>query len=384
MRVLVVNYEFPPVGGGAGRASWHLSQELSRLGVDTDVLTSQGAHPIQYQLNGVQVYSLPVKRRSIHQSGARGMLEFLFRAAPTLNRLLRRKRYDVIHYFFSVPTGLLSFRAGGHLPFVVSLRGGDVPGYNPGEFQLMHALLSPLNRRIWRRAAAVVALSDHLGKVAQTIEPALKYSVIHNGVDTELFRSTREDGLGDRSRVRILTVGRLVEWKGIQFLIAALAKLRKDTFRLLIAGTGNYEDELRKTAARVGLGDAIRFLGSIPHEDLPHLYNQADIFALPSFGDSFGQVFAEAMACGLPVIAARSGGVQEFLEEGVNGLFAEPQDVESLIGPLKTLIADETRRRKMRVANIKKAVNELSWSSAAKAYLSIYKECLTGGVRPVR
>ncbi|OQX26334.1 MAG: hypothetical protein BWK80_10970 [Desulfobacteraceae bacterium IS3] len=376
MRILIVNYEFPPVGGGAGRASRHLCQELGSIGIHADVVTSQGEKYLQYRFAEGWVYSLPVHRRSVHETGMRGMLEFLIRAFFLIRKLIRKNSYDLIHYFFSVPTGLLSFFVGGSLPFIVSLRGGDVPGYNPGELQTLHKILTPVNRLIWRKADAVVALSHDLGGFAAQTEPKLKYSVIYNGVDTDFFQPL---SLAKNTNlpVRILTVGRLLECKGIQYLLEAVSELRKKSnIHLFIAGTGYFEEKLKKKTALLNLHDSVTFLGSVSHDDLLRLYNEADIFVLPSYGDSFGQVFTEAMACGLPVVAARSGGVQEFVAEGVNGLFVPPKNVESLAAVIDRLVLSPELRVKIGRNNVWKVKSQFGWNAVARQYADIYKHVL--------
>ncbi len=372
MRVLIVNYEFPPVGGGAGRASWHLCQELANTGICVDVVTSHGDRNLYYLMEGAHIHSLKVHRKSVHQTGIRGMSEFLIRAFFLIRRLVRENRYDLIHYFFSVPTGLLSFFVGRSLPFIVSLRGGDVPGYNPGEFQAMHRLLAPVNRLIWRNADAVVALSDDLGKFAKRTEPKLKYNVICNGVDTNFFQPFSGAKNAD-SYVRILSVARLLEWKGIQYLLEALSQLKEYKFHLVIVGTGNFEKELKDRTALLNLQDSVTFTGPVDHNKLPRIYNQADIFVLPSYGDSFGQVFTEAMACGLPIIAAQSGGVQEFVENGVNGFLVPPKDAKSIADAICRLASSPDLQNKMGQNNIQKVKSQFRWNAVAGQYADVYK-----------
>ncbi|QTA85617.1 Glycosyl transferase, family I [Desulfonema magnum] len=375
MRVLIVNYEFPPVGGGAGRASWHLCRELARIGARVDVVTSHGTRNFYYHLEGARIYSLKVRRKSVHETGIRGMAEFLIRAFFLIRRLVRENKYDLIHYFFSIPTGLLSFCVGRSLPFIVSLRGGDVPGYNPGELRTMHRLLTPVNRLIWRRADAVVALSDDLGRFAKQIEPTLNYQVIYNGADTHLFQPS-EIPRNTGGPVRILTVARLLELKGIQYLLEALSQLPKDQFHLSIAGTGYFETALKRKTALLNLTDSVAFLGPVAHHELPRIYCHADIFVLPSYGDSFGQVFTEAMACGLPIIAARSGGVQEFVENGINGFLVPPKDVKSIADAICRLASSRDLRNKMGQNNIQKIKSQFGWDAVARQYADVCNHIL--------
>lgn len=373
MRVLILNYEWPPAGGGAGRATMHISRELRRLGVSVDVICSRGDVAGCETVNDVPVTFVKTHRKSVHEAGFAAMLEFLARASIPTARRLRSRQYDVVHYFFSVPTGLLSFLQPRRLPYVVSIRGGDVPGYCVGEFGRMHRMITPINRRIWLRAAAVVAVSDHLGRYARSVAPTLNYRVIYNGVDTDLFRPDAAKPLSITGPIRLLSVGRLVEWKGMQFIIEAMTQLLDMDVNLTIIGRGYYEADLRRLAARLGVQDRVTFLSNVAHEELPEQYRQADVFVLPSYGDSFANVFTEAMACGLPIVAAREGGAMEAVVDGANGFLVVPRSAEALVQPLKTLIANSMLRRQMGQESARIAATRFQWREVAKQYLEVYK-----------
>ena len=187
IRVLMLNYEYPPAGGGVGRATWHPCRELSKLGVEVDAVVSRGLDISRDILPCMRVFAVPTHRKSLHDTGAFAMLEYLWRAAPLARQLLAERDHDIVHYFFSVPTGLLSFALDARKPYIVSLRGGDVPGFNPGVFESMHRLLAPVNRRILRGAAAVVALSDSLGRCASANLNAGNIEIVGNCADVERF-----------------------------------------------------------------------------------------------------------------------------------------------------------------------------------------------------
>lgn len=373
MNVLIINYEFPPAGGGAGRASWHISRELAKMGIQVTVLASEGNIKRNVVSGGVHIYSVPTHRKSVHHTGPYAISEFLIKGLFAARRLVKHNNYDIIHYFFSIPTGLISFFLDQNIPYIVSLRGGDVPGYVRDEVQMLHRIATPVNRLIWRRAEAVVALSHDLGKGVRKVEPGLECQVVYNGVDTDHFRPlpiSEKNG----SVIHILTVCRLLKWKGIQYLFEALSATDKEMFRISVVGTGTYEPELKNRAWELGLKNQVSFVGSKAHEDLSYIYNQADIFALPSYGDSFGQVFTEAMACGLPIIAARSGGVQEFVENGVNGFLVPPKDSKSIAEAIRRLSASSELRNKMGQNNIQKIKSRFQWDAVARQYKDVYEK----------
>jgi len=381
MRVLLLNYEFPPAGGGAGFATYNIAVQLAKLGVDVDVLTSRICGEQDAQEHGVNIYRVPSWRVGMHDCGLRGAYTYLAGAALKRRRLHSRHRYDLEHFFFGLPTGFLTLvpMFGRQPPYIISLRGSDTPGYdlsNP-TVERLHGVLKPITRRIWRRAGRVVALSDGLRKIAQSTMPELPIDVIPNGIDQDEFYppDTPEDARRD-GPVRLITVARLIERKGIQELLQAIAQPEKLPVELTIVGTGPCLDLLRQQSADLGLNEIVRFLGFIEHSLLPDLYRQADIFVLPSHTESFGLVFAEAMGCGLPVIAAAVGGVPEVIDDGTNGILVQPKDAAGLRVALDRLVHDPHLRREMGVASRERVLANFTWRGVTERYLATYADVL--------
>jgi glycosyltransferase involved in cell wall biosynthesis len=378
LRILVLNYEFPPLGGGAGRASFYITRELARAGWDVDVVTSRW-DPYQPQVpDGVRVLSVPTNRRGVHECGLRAAAQYVARAFPLACRLVQENRYALSHSFFSLPTGLVSLRLKRRygLPYVVSLRGSDVPGYDPSAGQMLHRLTAPLTRRVWREAAAVVANSGGLRELAQRFYD-LPMGVIHNGIDPDLFHPVPPADPAREADLQILCVSRLLERKGIHHLIEALSRARDLDLRLDIAGEGNYEAHLKSLTDALGLADRVRFLGYVPNNDLPTLYSRYDLFALPSLTESFGIVFAEAMACGLPVLATTVGGIPEVVRNGVDGILVPPGDVDALASSLRDLARDRGRLREMGRAGLERITTQFTWTAVARAYEEVYRTALS-------
>ncbi|MBN1493520.1 MAG: glycosyltransferase family 4 protein [Candidatus Omnitrophica bacterium] len=379
LKILMLNYEFPPVGGGAGVATYNIAKELAAMGHVVDVITSRikGQKRIE-ALEGFTVYRVFSLRKGIHDCGFRGAVTYVFFAFFVFIRLIASNKYDVIHYFFSFPTGLLALWPGLHrrVPYVVSLRGSDVPLYDVHNkmLQFMHCLLLPITRMVWRRADTVVALSKSLRETAHKTAPSQAMDVIPNGINTEHF-APRPSGGRDTSSLQLISVARLIERKGIQHILRALSVLNDPNIRLTIAGLGNYEAELRRLCSKLGLIDRVTFYGYCERKYLPALYNSADIFVLPSLAESFGIVFAEAMSCGLPIIGAREGGIPDLVDEQ-NGILVEPGDHQALAQAIRILKNDPERRCAMGIASRNKIREHYSWRMIARKYEECYKNIL--------
>ncbi len=383
MRVLVLNYEYPPLGGGAGVATAALAQGLVERGVAVDVVTSSAGRGSERRASGrdelqeegrLRIYRVRSRRTGIHEAGMWGAASYLLSALPLVRRLLRTHHYDAVHVFFSLPTGaLLPFAGVRGVPVVVSLRGSDVPGYDPYNvsMQRAHRVLAPLTRWIWHRADRVVAVCESLGRLTAQTCPGLSYSVVPNGVDLRLFHPP-EQAPGNQP-IRCLAVARLVERKGLGELIRAFALLPRDKYELEIVGRGPDERTLQELASRLGVAHEIRFSGSLDRAAVAQRYRDAHLFTLPSSAEAFGNVFAEALASGLPVVGSNVGGIPELIEHGVNGLLVTPGNPGALAQAIQYLADDPELRSEMSVRNRAKAEATLEWSHVVKRYLSIYE-----------
>ncbi|MGE5193086.1 MAG: glycosyltransferase family 4 protein [Deltaproteobacteria bacterium] len=369
-----MNYEFPPVGGGAANASLATARELVTLGHSVDFLTTATPGAAEdAEIEGVRVYRVRSHRRGVHEVGLPGALSFVFAAAARLPAIARRVSYDVYHYYFSLPTGVLSLLPGRHQrrPYVISLRGSDVPGYDP-KLARYHSAMLPITRRIWRGAHRVVANSHALRILALGSAPDMTIDVILNGADLSPRNGTRGGGSG----LRVLAVSRLIARKGLDVLINAIGRLRAEPLSLDIAGDGPERKLLEQLARSCGVADRVRFHGFMDRPALASLYEQADIFVLASLTESCSMALLEAMGWGLPIIATRVGGTSELIDHGSNGLLIRAGDVDELTTAVRELAHDAARRERFTVANRALARDRFSWRSVAEAYQGIFQDAV--------
>src|SRR5258706_6724537 len=226
MRILLVNYEYPPVGAGAATATAEIARAAARQGHETMVLTTAFGELEGFVREGdVSVLRVPARRARPDQSSISEMASFVFRAALAMPGVARRFRPEGCIVFFSLPCGPLGilFKLLARAPYVVSLRGGDVPGTEPG-LARMHRYLRWVRRLVLSNAAAVVANSPGLAELSSRADP-VPVSVIPNGVDLERFRPAERP---PADPFRFLFVGRLNEQKNVRLLLEASADLFRD------------------------------------------------------------------------------------------------------------------------------------------------------------
>lgn len=371
MRLLFVNYEFPPIGGGAAYASLATARELVAMGHVVHFLTAGSRTDRRdEQIDGIWVHRVLAYRKGVHDAGLLGAASFLVSAAIRLRSLLRAERFDALHYYFGLPTGLLSILPGSHarLPYIVSLRGSDVPGYDQALRQL-HRGLWPLTRRIWRRAFRVVANSGDLRRLALQSMPGLAIDVIPNGAavpELQSPRTTKSTG------IRVLTVCRLIPRKDIETLIVALSRTNDPSMTLDIAGEGPLADSLVALARSLQVERRIRFHGYVGRAGLAALRAAADIFVLTSISESCSMALLESIAAGIPTIATRVGGTCELVEHGRSGLLIGAKDSQELCDALELLAANPTLRKEFSRAGRRLISERFSWLMTARRYEALF------------
>jgi L-malate glycosyltransferase len=375
MKILFLNYEYPPLGGGAGNATVYLLREFATVSdLEVHLVTSAVGDEYSRETIGerVVIHRLPIGKnpKNLHYQSRTDLITYSWKAYFFSRKLIRKERgFDLIHAFFTVPCGFLAMVLGFEfrLPYIVSLRGADVPGYSE-RFTVLYAILRPIVRLVWHCSFLVISNSTGLRDLAHVTDPKRAILVIPNGVDTGQFIPSNNrisDGI-----VRILVVSRLTPRKGMRFLIRAMASL-PESARLIIVGGGGERANLESVAAESGVTDRVEFRGLIPHDDLPEIYRECDIFCLPSLNEGMSNTVLEAIASGLPIVATVTGGTEELVQDGENGFFVKKESPEDLADKLGRLIADPALRTRMGVASRTKA-ESMSWKSVAQRYMEEY------------
>tara|TARA_B100000315_G_C14388166_1_gene500627 strand:- start:258 stop:815 length:558 start_codon:yes stop_codon:yes gene_type:complete len=178
----------------------------------------------------------------------------------------------------------------------------------------------------------------------------------------------------ERPIIRLISVGRLLDWKRFDMVIKAVG--RCENVELVIAGDGPERKNLERLAKRA-CPDRVRFLGLLDSASVYEELSKADVFVLPSIADSFGNVYVEAMASGLPVIAARAGGVVEIVENNVNGFLIEPDDLDELVDKVN-LLKDGGERKRMSAESLRLFAEKFTWSKVFEKYQAVYSELNIG------
>ena len=379
MRVLFLNYEYPPLGGGAANATEYLLKEYSQdPTLSVDLVTSSPSTERQEIWLGdrICVHALPIGKNgnNLHHQSQKDLLVYSFRAYWYAKKLLRTNKYDVIHAFFGVPCGVLAMQLGKQfgIPYIVSLRGADVPGYSE-RFSFVYTILTPLIRRVWKKALRVIANSRGLRELALLSLPQQEIGIIPNGVDTTRF-SPKQASVAEDEWIITSGATRLTARKGLHLVIEALPALLRINPRVIfeIMGDGASEERLRLRAEELGVSERVRFLGRIASAETARYYQRAKVFVLPSANEGMSNALLEALASGLPAVVTDTGGSNELVVEGKNGFVIkrESKAIEEAVG---YLLAHEEERKLMGKASRVRAEAQ-SWQAVANAYQELYLE----------
>jgi glycosyltransferase involved in cell wall biosynthesis len=375
MKILMLNYEFPPIGGGAGKAHLAiLKQYAGKSDLQVDVLASapKPGFVVQKLSNNVTIYTVGVHKKNLHYWRKIEVVEWVARATPPYRRLLKENRYDLVHAFFGLPTGWLCYRTANRLPYIISLRGSDVPGGH-ARLQLEYKLLGPLLKRIWTGASALVACSDGLKSRALRFLPSANIDIIPNGVDLERFRPASNKELS--GELKLLTVGRLSVTKRFEMLVDAVEILSKKgkNIRLTISGGGGLLDELKNLVEQKKLTGIINLTGRIESEKMPDVYGAHDMFVSASMQEGMSNAMLEAMASGLPIITTRCEGVDELISD--NGIVVGKDSAEALAEAINNLAENKQAYNAM-CASARKRAENFGWDKVADGYIKLYQRVL--------
>ena len=324
-------------GGGAQRVAVVLAEGFARQGDTVMILTSQG--------KDTDFYRLPadIVRRAIGPSGKGGIVSRIVANV----RYLRRLRTSLLDFR---PDVVISFMATMNTRVLLALAGSTVPvivreGVDSRLEEL--PLVWRLARRLlYYRAAKMVSTSQGVDRGFGWLPPSRR-TVLYNPLSTGLVDETETpDTSFHQERRHLVSMGRLTHQKGHDLLITAFADVARDhpSWDLMILGEGEEREALERLVRQLGLDGRVRLPGALPHP-FPTL-KRCEIFVLASRWEGFGNVLTEAMACGLPVIAADCpSGPGEIIEDGINGLLVPVEDTRALERAMRRLIEAPSLRR---------------------------------------
>lgn len=344
MKIAIIINLFPPKWlGGMEIATYNLAEHLSKRGHEIHIITLRDAGlPIFQHEKGFYIHRVTFPRIRII-----GVICFWL----NICRIIWRINPDIL-LVQSIGIGIpaLLTKKLLKIPYVIWGRGDDV--YRPGRFIRITA------RSILMNADSVLALTENMRKRMMNICPR-EISIVPNGINLEQFSVRSPTRMKEEGTKNILFVGRLHPVKGVQYLIRAMKKVLEEIpdAKLILVGDGEERERLEALSIQLGIQKSVHFIGIVPHEMVHTFMHQADVFVLPSLSEGFPNVLLEAMACKLPVVATRVGGIPDIIEDGTNGYIVEVNDSQNIADRILFILKNEILMNEFSVNNEQKVKN---------------------------
>ena len=380
MNILVINYEYPPIGGGGGVLCKDISEGIAAKGHRITVVTSHyGSLGKSENLHGVDIFRVPVLMRMEQTTASlTSMISFVPMCIWKVKELMKGNTYDLINTQFAIPSGPAGQYCSGkyNIPNVLTILGGDI--FDPSKFLSPHNtfLLKQTVRRMLFGADRVVAESTDIKRNARKYYGFdRRIDIVPLGIYPNVHPAGNRQALGlPTDKFVFITIGRLVKRKNLEDLLHIFKDVQKILPSiLLIIGDGPEKDRIETLAKQLGISDAIRLLGRVSDEEKFQYLGVSDVYLSTAIHEGFGIVFLEAMECGLPVISYDRGGQTDFLREGKTGYLIELGNRGNFITKLKELLNSNPLRSVIGAHN-KNYVKEFYIEHVAEKYITIFNE----------
>lgn len=372
MNVCLYNVTTTTQYGGVESYVWEVARGLAQRGVRTTIVGGDGN--IRRAHDHVRVVTFPFTSRETlrklpgfaKQYTLTKLLERLH-FAQHARAFMQREQFDIIHIQkpYDLPAAAW-FKRSSKSKIVFGCHGTDF-------FSFDTRFVHTSDIAVSCSAFNANQVREHYGIIPR---------VVYNGIDpAQFFPQTpnaelRKQLAGDAQT--ILYAGRLVRWKGVQYLIDAVALLAKTrNVQLLIAGEGEYRATLEQRARDLGISTRINYLGYISSAALAPYYALADVVALASYAnETFSIMSAEAMACARPVVGSRFGGIPEVIADGETGFLAEPENANDFAEKIARLLDDEKLRERFGSCGRERVLRLFTWDAVTERVLEAYREIL--------
>lgn len=378
MHVLMLNYEYPPLGGGGGVATHTLINGLAAKGVQVTLVTSSptAKHIEERPNTGVTIIRLPIHGRQARPVASFRSLISYIHSTIAWARTQTHLPYNLVHSQFAVPTGV----AGQHIssvwniPHIVTVHGFDI--HDPTRL-ISADRFPPVHWVVQRVLSSAQAITTQSHDIARRTRQGYKLkhalSIIPLGIPkVAIPTGPKPERLP--SGFVLVGVGRLVPRKGFDLSIRAL-RLLPEKVQLVLIGDGPELKRLKILAEELGVASRVHFFGPVFDQEKWQVLAHAQAYVLPSLHEGFSLSTVEAMMMGLPVIASNVGGQTDYLQAGRHALLVPPNDPEALAKATLQLLSNPELCARMKLQNIQLA-NQLTEERMAKQYLDLYAHIL--------
>lgn len=404
MRVLIVGYRGNPYCGGQGIYIYNLSKELAKLGAEVDVIVGPPyPDPLEewatvHKIENLNIWSIKTKDIPLEKLKRvfspwnfadyvltrlhmfPEMETFSFRAFFALKKILKTKRYDIIHDIQSLGWATVPMKGYG-IPIVTTVhhpltkdREADLMGNRGLWDKTTTILFYPLVMQsfvIRRLDRVITSFREGIDELQRAFGVKRdRVSVVYNGMDVDMFQNTGEK----REENALLFVGNTEDSKkGLVYLFEAMTMLPENVTLTIVDDGPPKKMTAADLIKKYNLGHRVKFTGKLSYDDLVSIYSRKTILVMSSLFEGFGLPAVEAMSCKTPVVVTTAGSLKEVVSPDC-GILVPPKDPVALKEGIMTLLGDKKLRERMGESGRKWAVENFSWPVAAKNTLEVYKD----------
>lgn len=383
----MLSWEYPPrVVGGIARVVKELSKMLQKEGHDVTVVTYREGNTKYFEEEeyGVKVYRFDCSDINALDFTS-WILHMNFEMISTASKIIQKEKFDIIHSHdwltaFAGKTLKHSF----DIPLVSTIHATE-SGRNGGIYTKEQKYINDIEWLLTYESQKIIVNSDFMKREASRIfnTNLEKIDVIPNGIDLDKFKGYKKDlnfrrnYASDDEKI-ILTIGRMVNEKGIQHLICAMPKIlsQYNNAKLVIAGKGPMLDELKEIAYNIGVAHKVYFTGYLSGDNVQKMYKNADVVVFPSTYEPFGIVALEGMLAGIPTVVSDVGGLDEIVKHGLTGLKSYAGNSNSVADSVLALLKDEDLAKRISKNGQKEVIDNYSWKDISISTLNTYHEAI--------
>jgi len=368
MNILMLNYEFPPIGGGASPVSYDIGKGLVEKGHKVTVVTMAFQDLPKYEvMDGMEVYRVKCWRTEKMVCHPWEQATYILAAMRFIKRYLDIKEYDICLNHFIIPTGVVAWRLKRKykIPYVITSHGSDVIGHNNKRFKLLYSIVKAPWKMIARNAAVIISPSKYLKELILQTEPNAVVEIIRNGVDMDFYTRTAD------KRKSMLVMCRLQETKNVQYILNALSAINMNGWELNILGEGPYKESLQRIVDNNHLKDKVFFRGWVTNKSDEHLkyIQEASIYLSASKVENCPTSILEVLSCGANILLSDIPAHRQLVQEIDDSVFFSNENVDELVTKLQTLIIKLENSNEL---SNQYCLDDYEWSKS----INKYEQCL--------
>ncbi|MCO5231252.1 MAG: glycosyltransferase family 4 protein [Chitinophagales bacterium] len=375
LKILILNYEYPPLGGGAGIVTKHLAERFAAKGCLVHIVTTWFAGEPEYSSDGnLTIVRLKSKRKVVYKSNPIEMLSWARVALKYFKDLPDELFFDVCLANFTMPGGIVAqyVKRRWSIPYVVLSHGHDIPWFAPKQMWAWHILSYPWIKKIMNASAKNIVLTDDLKVSADRFLGSTSQNiVIPNGMLMEHYKSGFNS---NKNSLTILFVGRMVEQKDPLTFVESCQLINQFNIpaHFIMIGEGPLKSQVEKRAMQLELRN-IEVMGQISHYDVLKKYENADLLILPSREEAMSMAVLEALSRGVYVLCTEVSGTNGLIIEGVNGNFIQYEKPSSIAN----LVADFYYNKFLKDYQYPEGLAQFlferySWNKVVNKYLNLF------------